>query len=29
MDWIDLAQDRDQCGGSCEDGSTKCLEIPE
>jgi hypothetical protein len=20
MDWIELAQDRDQCGGSCEHG---------
>jgi hypothetical protein len=34
MDWIDLAQDRDQWGGSCEhgnepSGAIKCLEILE
>jgi hypothetical protein len=34
MDWIDLAQDRDQWGGSCEHGnehtgSIKCWEVLE
>jgi hypothetical protein len=34
MDWIDLAQDRDQWKGSCEHGnepscSIKCSEVPE
>jgi hypothetical protein len=34
MDWIHLAQDRDQCLGSCKDGnepsgSIKCSEIHE
>jgi hypothetical protein len=32
MDWIDVAQDRDQWGGSCEhgnelSGSIKCWEV--
>jgi hypothetical protein len=34
MDWIDLAQDRDQLRGSCEhgnepSGSIKCWEVLE
>jgi hypothetical protein len=34
MDWLDLAQDRDQWGGNCEHsnalfGSIKCWELAE